>query len=169
MRSAARPVGPPTAELALRARSGRFSLTGWAAPAQFWTGKKQRLAAPIVRIAGSAGLADRQLDAPTVASLAALKVETAGILDLARKRLPKSADRRRPAASVRALHQHDRRQGARDRLAQRPLRPFSFAYRLSSPRVAFDQTGFEGVVAEGKGQWSQGAGIGADPDDAPGG
>src|SRR3546814_9269991 len=35
-----------------------------------------------------------------------------------------------------------------------PFRSANFAYRITSPRVAFDDTGFEDVRAEGRGQLS---------------
>jgi translocation and assembly module TamB len=38
-----------------------------------------------------------------------------------------------------------------------PLRSASFAYRATAPRIAFDQTGFEDVRAEGRGRFSRAA------------
>jgi translocation and assembly module TamB len=147
--------GRRTAELALRARSGRFGLAGWAAPAQFWTGKKQRLAAPIVRIRGMASLADRQLDARLSLRSPALRLESAGILDLAHssfRTLRIGADLLRPAALFPNMTGEKVRLTA---LLNGPFGRFVFAYRLSSPRIAFDQTGFEDVAAEGRGSWSK--------------
>jgi translocation and assembly module TamB len=144
--------GRRTASLALRARSGRFGLSGWAAPSQFWTGKQQRLSAPMVRVAGMATLADRQLDARLSLRSAALKIEGAGRLDLAQssfRMLRIGADLLQPPALFPNMT------GQKVRLAVVLNGPFAhpiFAYRLSAPRVAFDQTGFEDVVAEGRGQ-----------------
>jgi translocation and assembly module TamB len=144
--------GRRTAELALHARSGRFGLAGRAAPALFWTGKKQRLAAPIVRIRGMASLADRQLDARLSLRSAALKLEGAGRIDLAHggfRAFRIGADLLKPSALFPNMT------GEKVRLAMLLDGPFAravFAYRLTSPRIAFDQTGFEGVSAEGRGQ-----------------
>ncbi|MEA2999920.1 MAG: translocation and assembly module TamB [Sphingomonadales bacterium] len=147
--------GRRTADLALEARSGRYILSGKAAPAQFWTGKKQRLTAPEVAIRGEATLKDRQLDSRLSLRSPSLKVESAGILDLAASRfrnLRIGADLLRPPALFTNMT------GEKVRLLASLNGPFaraSFAYRLTAPRVAFDQTGFEDVVAEGKGQFSK--------------
>ncbi|MFL6862887.1 MAG: translocation/assembly module TamB domain-containing protein [Allosphingosinicella sp.] len=147
--------GRRTAELALEARSGRYALSGWAAPAPFWTGKKQRLTAPMVAVRGSATLADRRLDARLSLRSPALKVEAAGIVDLAQsafRNLRIGADLLKPPALFGNMT------GEKVRLLALLNGPFAragFAYRLSAPRVAFDQTGFEGVLAEGKGRFSK--------------
>ena len=36
-----------------------------------------------------------------------------------------------------------------------PFKTFAFAYRLTSPRIAFDNTGFEDVWAQGRGRFSK--------------
>ncbi|HEX5184401.1 MAG TPA: translocation/assembly module TamB domain-containing protein [Allosphingosinicella sp.] len=146
--------GRRAARLALHARSGRFGLGGWAAPSLFWTGKKQRLSAPIVRIRGLATLADRRLDARLSLRSAALKVESAGTLDLAHgsfRMLRIGVDLLQPTALFPNM------KGEKVRLAAVLDGPFAratFAYRLSAPHIAFDETGFEDVVAEGRGQLS---------------
>ena len=147
--------GRRTAELALEAKSGRYSLSGWAAPAQFWTGKKQRLTAPLVAVRGSATLADRQLDARLSLRSPALKVEAAGIVDLARsgfRNFRIGADLLKPPALFGNMTGEKVRLLA---LLNGPFRTASFAYRLSAPRIAFDHTGFEDVTAEGKGRFSK--------------
>jgi translocation and assembly module TamB len=147
--------GRRAAELALRARSGRFGLAGWAAPSSFWTGKKQRLSTPIVRIRGVASLTDRQIDARLSLRSAALKIESAGTLDLARssfRTVRIGVDLLQPTALFPNMT------GQRVRLTallNGPFGRFTFAYRLSAPRIAFDQTGFEDVVAEGRSTWSK--------------
>jgi translocation and assembly module TamB len=147
--------GRRTAELALRAQSGRYGLNGWIAPSQFWTGKKQALSAPRVLLNGRATLVDRQLDGRLSLRSGSMKVETAGIVDLARSRfraLRIGADLLRPQALFRNMTGQKVRVAA---LLNGPFRRFTFAYRLSSPRVAFDSTGFEDVRAEGRGRWSK--------------
>jgi translocation and assembly module TamB len=54
--------GRRTANLTLRASNGRYDLRGAIAPAQFLTGRKARLTAPVVQVAAAATLADRVLD-----------------------------------------------------------------------------------------------------------
>lgn len=147
--------GRRMAELALQARSGRFGLSGWAAPSRIWTGKKQRLSAPVVRIRGMASLADRQLDARLSLRSAALKIESAGRLDLAHSSfhaLRIGVDLLQPPLLFPNMTGQKVRLTA---VLDGPFGRFLFAYRLSSPRVAFDQTGFEDVVAEGRGRWSK--------------
>jgi translocation and assembly module TamB len=144
--------GKRTAQLALRAESGRYRLAGWAAPAQFWTGKKARLAAPVVQVAGQGTLAARQLDARLSLRSPALKLEAAGRLDLARSRfrtLRIGADLLRPAALFPNMSGQKVRLAA---LLNGSFRQPDFAYRITSPRVQFDQTGFEDVLAIGRGR-----------------
>ncbi|MBV8685402.1 MAG: translocation/assembly module TamB domain-containing protein [Alphaproteobacteria bacterium] len=147
--------GRRTARLALRADSGRYSVSGRAAPAQFWTGKKQRLTAPVVEIAGVATLADRQLDGRLSLRSPSLKLEGAGRVDLAQSRfrtLRIGADLLRPSALFPNMT------GQKVRLTATLDGPFAraaFAYRISSPRIAFDNTGFEDVKAEGRGRLSR--------------
>jgi translocation and assembly module TamB len=147
--------GRRTAEFALTADTGQYGLTGWAAPAQFWTGKKARLTAPRVTLAGRATLEDRQLEGRLSLRSAALKVEGAGIIDLADSRfrgLRVGVDLLRPPALFNTMS------GQRVRLTallNGPFKAFTFAYRITSPRIAFDRTGFEDVRLEGRGKWSK--------------
>ncbi|TFI59025.1 translocation/assembly module TamB [Sphingomonas parva] len=147
--------GRRTAELALRADEGRYGLSGWAAPAPFWTGKKARLTTPRVDVAGQATFANRRLDGRVSLRSPALKVEAAGALDLGRNRFETvriGADLLRPRAMFPNMSGQRVRltallNGAFDR--------FNFAYRVTSPRVAFNSTGFEDVRLEGRGRWSR--------------
>jgi translocation and assembly module TamB len=147
--------GRRTAQLAVKARSGRYSLAGLAAPAQFWTGKKARLTAPRVEIAGSATLANRLLDGRLALRSPALKVEAAGGVDLAAsafRRVRIGADLLRPPALFGNMT------GQKLRLALLLDGGFAradFAYRLTSPHLAFDQTGFDDLRAEGRGRLSK--------------
>lgn len=144
-----------TAELALTAENGVYGLSGAMEPSQFLQGKKQRLTAPRVLVRGSATLKDRILDGRLSARSAALRVEAKGALDLAERRFGDvriGADLLRPAALFRNMT------GRRVRLSLLLDGRFdraNFAYRVTSPQVAFDQTGFEDVRAEGRGRLSK--------------
>jgi translocation and assembly module TamB len=147
--------GRRTAQLALRAEGGRYSLNGRLAPAQFWTGKKARLTAPRVLVKARGTLADRRLDAALSLRSAALKLEGRGVLDLGRSRFERvrlGADLLRPAALFPNMSGRAVRLAA---LLDGPFRRADFTYRITSPQVAFDRTGFEDIRAEGKGRWGR--------------
>ena len=78
--------GRPTARLALGVDSGRYRLQGQWAPAQFLTGKLQRLTVPLVNIRGDATLKDRMLDGQLIAASPELRAVARGALDLAGNR-----------------------------------------------------------------------------------
>jgi translocation and assembly module TamB len=142
--------GSPTARLALTATDGRFGLTGALKPSQFLKGKLMRLTAPLVKVSGSATLKDRILDGRLVLGSGSLRVATSGALDLANNRFRGvriGLDLLRPQAlftnmtgrNVRMLISLDG-----------PFGTSNFAYRLTSPGVKFDNTGFVDVQAEGR-------------------
>ena len=144
----------PTGRLALTANSGRFGLSGALAPSQFLKGRQMRMTAPLVRVTGSATLKDRILDGQLMLGSASLRVATSGALDLAQNRFRSvriGLDLLRPPAlftnmtgrNVRMLITLDGPFGTAD-----------YAYRLTSPGVKFDQTGFVDVRAEGRGRLS---------------
>jgi translocation and assembly module TamB len=147
--------GKRAAQLALQARSGRYGLSGVAAPAPFWTGKKARLTTPRVRIAGTATFADRKLDGRLSLRSSSLKIEAAGVVDLgtsAFRHVRIGADLLQPPAFFGNMT------GQKVRLAMTLDGAFAratFAYRLSSPHIAFDQTGFDDISAEGRGRLSR--------------
>jgi translocation and assembly module TamB len=147
--------GRRTADLRLRAEQGRYSLAGSLAPAQFWTGKKARLTAPAVQVSGRATLEDRQLEGRLALRSPAMNVIATGIIDLAQSRfrdLRIGADLLRPPALFPNMTGQKVRLVA---LLNGPFRSFAFAYRVTSPRVAFDNTGFEDVWAQGRGRFSK--------------
>ena len=147
--------GRRTAELSLSAREGDYNVTGALAPAQFWTGKKARLTAPRVLLNARATFRDRRLDGALSLRSSALKVETKGAIDLAASRFDDvriGVDLLRPQALFPNMSGRSVRLTA---LLDGAFRGFAFAYRLTSPRVAFDNTGFEDVKAEGRGRWSK--------------
>lgn len=147
--------GRHTAALRLEAREGQYSLSGQAAPSPFLKGKGARLTAPVVQIAATATLARRRLDSRLSLRSAALKVEADGVIDLAASRFDAVAigvDLLRPSALFTNMRGQKVRLTA---LLDGPFKTTSFAYRLTSPQIAFDRTGFEQVKAEGRGKWSK--------------
>ena len=146
--------GRPTARLGLGVDAGRYRLAGEMAPAQFLTGKFQRLTAPVVRVRGDARLDHRVLDGQLALSSPSLRAVARGALDLASNRyrqLRVGIDLLRPPAlfpnmtgrNVRMVWTLDGRFANAD-----------YAYRLTSPGVKFDNTGFVDVHAEGRGRLS---------------
>lgn len=147
--------GQPTGDLAIRAQEGRFRLSGWLRPSPFLKGKQQRMTVPRVLVDATATLEDRRLDGALSLRTAALKVESRGILDLASS----SFDDVRIGADLLQPHAlFPNMTGQKIRMTLLLNGPFgtaNFAYRVTSPRIAFDQTGFEDARAEGKGKLSK--------------
>jgi translocation and assembly module TamB len=140
--------------LALGVDSGRYRLSGMLAPAPFLKGKLQRLTAPVVRVQGDATFKERILDGQLSLASPSLRAVAAGAFDLGNGRYDKiqlGVDLLRPAAlfpnmtgrNVRLLWTLDGPRGSA-----------AYAYRLTSPQVAFDRTGFIDVRAEGRGKQS---------------
>lgn len=142
-------------DLALGVRQGRYSLGGILAPAPITSGKKARLTAPRVTVRGEATLADRRLDGRLALRSPALELAASGVIDLARNGFdPVTIDGTllKPAAlfpnmSGTGIKLHATLQG--------PFGSAAFDYRLTAPRFAFDQTGFEDARATGRGQLSR--------------
>jgi translocation and assembly module TamB len=143
-----------TGMLLLQAKQGRYSLRGRLAPAPFLTGKQQRLTTPEIQVEGAASFANRRLDGRISGRTEALKIESKGVVDLAASSFDDvqiGVDLLRPAALFPNMS------GSKIRLTMVLDGPFgttNFAYRLSSPHFAFDTTGFDDVLAEGRGHWS---------------
>ncbi|HEX8937577.1 MAG TPA: translocation/assembly module TamB domain-containing protein [Sphingomicrobium sp.] len=146
--------GRPAARLALGVDSGRYRLQGQWAAAQFLSGKFQRLTMPLVTIRGEARLKDRQLDGQLSAASPQLRAIAKGTLDLAQNRyreLRLGIDLLKPPAlftnmtgkSVRMVWTLDG-----------PFASADYSYRLSSDFVQFDNNGFIGLHAEGRGRFS---------------
>jgi translocation and assembly module TamB len=144
--------GRPTARLALGVDSGRYRLQGQWAPAQFLTGKLQRLTVPLVTIRGDATLKERLLDGRLSASSPELRAVALGTLDLGANRyrgLRLGIDLLKPPAlfpnmtgkSVRMVWTLDG-----------PFATADYSYRLTSDFVQFDNNGFTGLHAEGRGR-----------------
>jgi translocation and assembly module TamB len=147
--------GRRTADLALRAQEGRYSLSGWLAPSPFLKGRLQRLSAPRVLLNARATLEDRRLDGQLSLRTPALRSVSRGVIDLAQSGFDDvriAVDLLRPPALFPNMTGRSVRLTA---LLNGPFRRAAFAYRLTSPRIAFDQTGFEDVRAEGRGRFSR--------------
>ena len=146
--------GRPTARLSLANREGRFALRGVMAPAQFLKGRQMRLTTPLVRVDGEATLKDRILDGKVTLGSASLRVVASGALNLgdnAFRSVTIGADLLRPPALFNNMT------GRNVRLLVTLDGPFDsadFAYRLTSPGVNFDDTGFVDVRAEGRARLS---------------
>jgi translocation and assembly module TamB len=144
----------PAARLALSADGGRFGLSGALGPSQFLTGRLQHLSAPVIKVRGAATLKDRVLDGQLILGSAALRAVASGAIDLGGNRyraLTIGVDLLQPKALF------DNMTGQKVRLVWTLDGPFAsadYAYRLTSPGVAFDTTGFVDVTAQGRGRLS---------------
>ena len=142
------------ANLALAADSGRYRLSGMLAPAPFLKGRLQRLTAPRVRVDGNATFKDSVLDGQIALLSPALRAAARGAFDLGEGRYDNirlGVDLLRPAALFPNMT------GRNVRLVwtlDGPRETANYSYRLTSPRVAFDKTGFVDVRAQGRGKLS---------------
>ena len=144
--------GRPTARLALGVDSGRYRLQGKWAPAQFLTGKLQRLTDPVVNIRGDATLNDRILDGQLTASSPSLHAVAKGAVDLANNRyraMRVGIDLMRPRALFPNMTGRDVRMVW---TLDGPFATAAYSYRLTSSHVQFDDTGFDELRAEGRGR-----------------
>lgn len=142
------------ADLTLGVRAGRYTLGGTVAPTTLLAGKLQRLSAPQIRVSGNATLADRRIDGVLALRSAALALEADGIVDLgtsAFRDLRVRARLLRPVALFPNMTGRDIELRA---ILDGEFATARFDYRLRAARIAFDQTGFEAVVAAGQGRLS---------------
>src|SRR5436190_1041432 len=147
--------GRRTSEIQLRMETGRFSLRGWAAPAPFLTGKLQRLTAPRVLVGGSGRFADRRFDGRLSLLSPALRLEARGLVDLRRGRYENvqvAAQLLRPPALFTNMTGRQVRVAA---MLDGAFGSARFVYRLTSPHIAFDETGFDDIRLEGRGSLSR--------------
>ncbi|HUP67117.1 MAG TPA: translocation/assembly module TamB domain-containing protein [Sphingomicrobium sp.] len=146
--------GRPAARLALGVDSGRYRLQGKWAPAQYLTGKFQRLTTPVVDIRGDATLKNRILEGQLSIGSPELRAVARGGLDLANNRFKAmrlGVDLLKPPALFRNMT------GRAVRMVWTLDGPFStadYSYRLTSQFVQFDNTGFTGLHAEGRGRFT---------------
>ena len=146
--------GRPTARLQLTANGGRYGLSGALAPAQFLKGRLNRLTSPSVKVSGSATLKDNILDGKLTLGSAALRAVASGALDLNEGRyrgMRLGIDLLRPQALFTNMTGRNVRMVWTLDGAYATAR---YSYRLTSPAVKFDDTGFIDVRAEGSGQLS---------------
>ena len=153
-RAAMNTSGRPTVRLALAAENGRYRLNGKLAPAPFLKGKLQRLTAPVVDVRGNGTFERRQLDGELRLASPSLRAVARGRIDLAEgayRDLRLGIDLLRPPALFKNMT------GRNVRLVWTLDGPFGradYSYRLTSPLVKFDNTGFVDVRAEGRGRGS---------------
>ena len=146
--------GRPTARLALGVDNGLYRLQGQWAPAQFLTGKLHRLTVPLVTIRGEGTLKNRLLDGQLTAASPELRAIAKGTLDLARNRyvgMRLGIDLLKPPALFPNMT------GKAVRMVWTLDGPFAtadYSYRLTSNYVQFDNNGFLGLHAEGRGRLS---------------
>jgi translocation and assembly module TamB len=146
--------GRPTARFALGVDEGRYRLEGTWNPAQFLTGKFQRLTIGMVKVHGQATLKNRILDGELTAATPELRTVAKGALDLANNRfngMRLGIDLLKPPALFTNMT------GRNVRMVWTLDGPFStadYSYRLTSTHVQFDDTGFEQLRAEGRGRLS---------------
>ena len=144
--------GRRAADLAIRMNRGRFRLAGWAEPSPFLRGKLQRLTVPRVLVAGTGTFADRRIEGRLSLRSGAMRVEIRGAVDLGRGRyddVAVAAELLRPAALFRNM---TGRQVRMTGLLDGRFGGADFVYRITAPRIAFDETGFEDVRATGRGR-----------------
>lgn len=142
-------------DLALGNRRGRYTLSGDLDPAAVSGGKLARLTTPRVTVNGAATLANRRLAGNLDLRSAALAVETTGTIDLGANAFRNVRIRARllkPAALFPNMTGRDVELRA---ILDGAFATAAFDYRLSAPRFAFDDTGFEQAWAAGKGRLSK--------------
>jgi translocation and assembly module TamB len=124
------------------------------APAKFLTGRFGRLTAPVVRVNGAATLKDRLLDGELALGSGAMRAVGSGALDLGKNRFRSvriGVDLLRPPALFENMTGRNVRMLV---TLDGPFATADYAYRLTSPDVKFDETGFLDVRAEGRGRLS---------------
>ncbi|MEO7865685.1 MAG: translocation/assembly module TamB domain-containing protein, partial [Sphingomicrobium sp.] len=146
--------GRPTLRLGLGADNGRYRLAGKWSPAQFLKGRFQRLTAPVVTITGDATLNNRLLDGQLTARSPVVRMVTRGAIDLgdnAFRRVRIGLDLLKPQTLFPNMTGRNVRLAA---TLDGAFNSAAYSYRLSSPAVKFDTTGFVDLRAEGRGRLS---------------
>ena len=155
--------GRPTARLSLGVDSGRFRLAGQVDADAVPDRQVPSPDRPVVNIRGDATLKDRILDGALVASTPELRAVAKGAVDLANNRyrgMRLGVDLLKPPALFPNMT------GKNVRMVWTLDGPFAtadYSYRLSSPHVQFDDTGFDDLRAEGRGRLGAMADARADP------
>ncbi|TVV71177.1 translocation/assembly module TamB domain-containing protein [Sphingomonas solaris] len=142
--------GQPIAALALTGRSGTFGVKGNVMPGVILTGPAARLTEPSIAIDATAKLADRSADTVIHARSAAMAVDAAGVIDLARSRF---GTFKVDGQLLRAGAIADNAAGRDIRFAATLDGPFATPtvdYRLSAAAASFGTMEIEGVQASGR-------------------
>jgi translocation and assembly module TamB len=148
-------AGKPVADLTLGVRDGRYLLSGMMAPSPFLGGKLQRLTTPRIAISGEGTLADRKLSGKLALSTPELRFGANGAIDLAASSF---ADLKLDVQLIEPNALFPNMTGRDVRLhvdLDGQFATADFRYALSSPHIAFDQTGFDSVRATGAGKLSR--------------
>jgi translocation and assembly module TamB len=146
--------GRPTARLALGVDKGHYRLAGKWAPAPFLKGKLQRLTVPSINVTGDATLQNRVLDGQLTAATPELRAVARGAVDLAGNRF---RGMRLGIDLLKSRALFNNMTGKNVRMVWTLDGPFAtadYSYRLTSPGVKFDDTGFVDLRAEGRGRLS---------------
>ncbi|OWK31921.1 translocation/assembly module TamB domain-containing protein [Sphingomonas mucosissima] len=154
-RATATAGGVRVIDLALGNRAGAYTLTGSLTPASLTTGRLQRLSGPRVLVNGGASFANRRLEGSLSLRSAALAVDANGGADLAAnawRNLRVRARLLRPAALFPNMTGRDVELRA---VLDGAFATAAFDYRITAPRFAFDDTGFDGARVAGKGRLSK--------------
>lgn len=144
--------GKPTARLALGLDQGRYRLLGEWDPAQFLSGKFERLTFPIVKIRGDGTFNDRVLEGQLIATTPEVRAVARGAVDLVNNRyraLRLGVDLLKPPALFPNMTGKDVRMAW---TLDGPFASADYSYRLTSPHVQFDNSGFDDLRAEGRGR-----------------
>ncbi|MCW3798750.1 translocation/assembly module TamB domain-containing protein [Sphingomonas sp. BN140010] len=145
-------AGREAARLRLTAASGLYRLAGQLTPGPLLTGRLQRLAAPRVAVRGEGRLVEQVLDGRLTFASASLRAVARGAVDLAEgeyRQVSVGIDLLRPQT----LFDNMRGRGVRMVWTLNgAFRRATYAYRLTSPELSFDTTGFVDVRAEGRGR-----------------
>jgi translocation and assembly module TamB len=146
--------GVPVAQLSLAALDGHYLTNGMLQLETLTQGKVQRLTAPLVRLRGDARLENRRLSGTLGLASDVLVTTARGTLNLEANAF---RDVRIDAKLLRNDALFPNMGGAPVTLAARLDGPFArawFDYLLASPRVTFDQTGFDDIRLSGQGHFS---------------
>ena len=144
----------PALRLALGADKGLYRIRGSAAPSRFLTGRLQRMTEALVTISGDGRFADRVLEGTFSAASPQLRAVIRGAVDLGQNRyrdVRLGVDLLKPPALFNDMR------GKNVRLVWTLDGAFDsadYSYRLTSPQVQFDDTGFIDLRAEGAGKLS---------------
>ena len=145
--------GRPTIRLRLGVDEGRYSLEGQWNPAQFLKGRLQRLTVPIVNVRGSGTQVGRwAVDGEFALTSAAIRFVAKGAVDVSNRRY---RDLRLGVDLVKPPALFPNMTGKQVRMVWTLDGPFDsadYSYRLTSPHVQFDDTGFDQLRAEGRGR-----------------